>query len=103
MIHVNTMQTAWVIGAGNVGKAGVWRVNCSERLARGSGMGPCSSAKTILIVDDDLNAREAMGKLLHERGYIARGAFNGREALNLLRSGPLPDLILLDLWMEGGD
>jgi CheY-like chemotaxis protein len=54
-------------------------------------------------VDDDLNAREAMGKLLHERGYIARGAFNGREALNLLRSGPLPDLILLDLWMEGGD
>ena len=44
-------------------------------------MGPCSSAKTILIVDDDLNAREAMGKLLHERGYIARGAFNGREAL----------------------
>jgi CheY-like chemotaxis protein len=52
-----------------------------------------------LIVDDDAFARDALAQILQEEGYAVTCAANGREALRLLRSAPLPDLILLDLVM----
>ncbi len=53
----------------------------------------------ILVVEDDEDAREAMVALLQMKGYRAVPAGNGKEALDYLRQAPVPDLILLDLWM----
>jgi CheY-like chemotaxis protein len=53
----------------------------------------------ILVVEDDEDAREAMVALLQMKGYRAVPAGNGKEALDYLQRAPVPDLILLDLWM----
>lgn len=53
----------------------------------------------ILVVEDDEDAREAMVALLQMKGYRAVPAGNGKEALDYLHQAPVPDLILLDLWM----
>ena len=53
----------------------------------------------ILVVEDDEDAREAMVALLQMKGYRAVPAGNGQEALDYLQKAPVPDLILLDLWM----
>jgi CheY-like chemotaxis protein len=53
----------------------------------------------ILVVEDDDDAREAMVALLQMKGYRAVPAGNGKEALDYLHHAPVPDLIILDLWM----
>lgn len=53
----------------------------------------------VLVVEDDEDAREAMVALLQMKGYRAVPAGNGQEALDYLHKAPVPDLILLDLWM----
>jgi CheY-like chemotaxis protein len=53
----------------------------------------------ILIVDDDTDLREVLGELLAEEGYPTRLCANGRAALDALREGARPRLILLDLMM----
>jgi CheY-like chemotaxis protein len=55
--------------------------------------------KTVLIVEDDAAIREALSLILAGEGFVVLGAANGQEALGLLRSGPHPNLILLDLMM----
>ena len=57
------------------------------------------AAPSILVVEDDEDAREAMVALLQMKGYRAVPAGNGREALDYLEEAPAPDLIILDLWM----
>jgi len=52
-----------------------------------------------LIVEDDFNIRASLLELLDEEGFQAEGCANGREALNLLRMGLRPKVILLDLVM----
>lgn len=53
----------------------------------------------ILVVDDDRGIRETVGEVLEDEGYAVALAPNGAEALDLLRRGPAPALILLDLSM----
>jgi CheY-like chemotaxis protein len=53
----------------------------------------------ILVVDDDESARLVLCECLEECGYDVASAGNGREALDLLRVGKPPALILLDLGM----
>lgn len=53
----------------------------------------------ILVVEDDDDAREALVALLQMKGYRAVPAGNGQEALDYLHQAPVPDLIILDLWM----
>ena len=55
--------------------------------------------RPVLIVEDDTMARSLMMRTLERQGYPLACAGNGREALELLRSGLLPSLILLDLMM----
>jgi len=55
--------------------------------------------KTILVVEDDSDVRDALIELLEYRGHLVVGAANGREALDRLRSNTRPALILLDLMM----
>ncbi|MBT9311969.1 response regulator [Leptothoe kymatousa TAU-MAC 1615] len=53
---------------------------------------------TILVVEDDVNAREIMGRFLQRQDWTVDLASNGREALQYL-DGTTPDLIVLDLMM----
>jgi CheY-like chemotaxis protein len=60
----------------------------------------------VLVVEDDPDVRESLCEALADSGYGVTGASNGREALELLKSGaPLPCLILLDVMMPvmGGE
>ena len=56
-------------------------------------------AGCVMVVDDDADIRESIGDILELRGYQVRRAANGREALDRLREGPRPCVILLDLMM----
>ena len=51
---------------------------------------------TLLLVDDDADIRETFGLALEDAGYEVVAAASGAEALDKLRSGALPDLIVLD-------
>lgn len=53
----------------------------------------------VLVVEDEAPARAGMELLLRGAGYEAVGAPNGQEALDMLRSGVRPRVILLDLLM----
>jgi CheY-like chemotaxis protein len=53
----------------------------------------------VLIVEDDDDLREMMAQLLSLEGYQAAAVTNGQEALEYLRQGTAPDLILLDMMM----
>lgn len=53
----------------------------------------------ILIVEDDADLREMMAQLLTLEGFRTETVANGQDALDYLRKGDPPDLILLDLMM----
>jgi DNA-binding NtrC family response regulator len=52
----------------------------------------------ILVVDDDVMARDLLVRFLSLRGYHVRAARDGREALRLIGESA-PDLLILDLAM----
>jgi CheY-like chemotaxis protein len=63
-------------------------------------MAPAAPApRTILLVEDNDVSREGVAVVLTRAGYRVVPAANGEEALRLLRAGPPPDLILLDMLM----
>jgi len=53
----------------------------------------------ILVVDDDPSLLEVTRFVLESEGFGVETAKNGEEALQLLRAGKLPRLVLLDLMM----
>jgi CheY-like chemotaxis protein len=53
----------------------------------------------VMVVDDDPDIREVLTELLQEEGFEVATAANGAEALEVLASGPLPSVILLDMMM----
>lgn len=53
----------------------------------------------MLLVEDDEANREALVEFLRDEGYQVLAAENGARALELLREGAAPGLILLDLMM----
>jgi CheY-like chemotaxis protein len=53
---------------------------------------------TILIVEDDTDLNAAYKLILEHEKHIVKSAYNGQEALSLLKEFE-PDLILLDLLM----
>lgn len=58
-----------------------------------------SAPAGVLLVEDDADIREVLMTLFSIRGIPAREARDGVEALERLREGPPPALILLDLMM----
>jgi CheY-like chemotaxis protein len=54
----------------------------------------------ILIVDDEPVANAFLADYLHELGYDVASAYDGAEALDLMRSDP-PALAVIDLQMPG--
>ena len=54
--------------------------------------------KTILVVDDDPDARDFFITVLEDNGYATISARDGNEALDRLGEG-IPDLVTLDITM----
>jgi CheY-like chemotaxis protein len=55
--------------------------------------------KTILVVDDEFDLASTVRAILEGEGYRVETCSNGREALERLRGGPRPDLVLTDVMM----
>jgi CheY-like chemotaxis protein len=58
-----------------------------------------TSEKTVLVVDDDDDARDVIAACLEEAGHTVEVASHGQEALERLRDGLRPALVVLDLMM----
>ena len=56
----------------------------------------------VLIVDDEIDIRLSMGGLLEDEGFIVKTAESGQQALDMIAE-EVPDIVLLDIWMEGMD
>lgn len=57
------------------------------------------SRAVVMLVEDDPDIRAMVSQLLELEGYSVRAFGNGHEALDALRRGERPSLILLDLMM----
>ena len=57
--------------------------------------------KTILVVEDEENLLQLYRDELEDCGYRVLTARSSAEALSLLRGEPSPDLITLDIKLEG--
>ena len=58
---------------------------------------PC---ERVLVVDDDADNRDSIAMILEEEGIEVRAA-TAHDALDALRSGYRPDVVVLDLVMPG--
>jgi CheY-like chemotaxis protein len=54
--------------------------------------------KTVLVVDDDPDAREFLTTVLEDNGFLATVAKDGIEAISMLED-KAPDLVTLDITM----
>lgn len=55
--------------------------------------------RLVLVVDDDVDLREALQGVLEDAGYEVATACDGEDAMSYLRTSRRPHLILLDLSM----
>lgn len=58
-----------------------------------------TNTESLLVIDDDHDILLSLQDALEAEGYRVITAASGREALEYLRQGLRPDLILLDLMM----
>jgi CheY-like chemotaxis protein len=72
----------------------------AERVRYAAGMRRIHS---ILLVEDDRALHKAMTDILDAEGYRVIGAFDGQEAIDRLREGARPSVILLDMMMPRKD
>jgi len=62
-----------------------------------------STTPTILLIEDNEIQREGAALVLRREGYTVYAAADGREALALVDSGVVPELVLLDMMMPPPD
>jgi PAS domain S-box-containing protein len=79
------------------------RARGGRRLHRGAAVLTRADGRSILIVDDDPEIIESLVDVLSDEGYRVAAAHDGIEALDYLRRGPRPCLILLDWMMPNCD
>ncbi|HVW20357.1 MAG TPA: sigma-54 dependent transcriptional regulator [Opitutaceae bacterium] len=56
---------------------------------------------TIMVIDDDAEIRYSLSRVLSGRKYQVVEAPGGEQGVALVKKGPLPDLIFLDVRMSG--
>ena len=59
----------------------------------------CDASPRVLIVEDDANERELLAGLLEMDGCCVQTASDGLGAIESLRQGTIPDVVLLDMHM----
>lgn len=59
--------------------------------------------RTVLVIEDDPDVRNALAELLASEGYQVSASADGAEALDTLRGGLRPSVIVLDLMMPKVD
>ena len=64
---------------------------------------PKRPEKPVLLIDDNPDVRESMAALLEVDGYSVIAAVDGEDALDYLRNGLDPCVILLDMLMPRKD
>jgi len=57
----------------------------------------------ILLVDDDMDIRFLVERMLQSQGHSVRSAASGASAIEILASGEIPDLVIMDQNMPGLD
>src|SRR5262245_42027759 len=55
----------------------------------------------VMIVDDDVHARESVADLLAAEGYDVMPVSGGEAALVRIGLGAQPTVVILDLWLPG--
>jgi signal transduction histidine kinase/CheY-like chemotaxis protein len=99
MTILDEKQKGFTLGASGYLTKPVDRVQLSQLLYR---FKSTTGIPRVLVVEDDLSAREMMQRLLIGEGWAVSVAINGREALERLTTEQ-PNLILLDLMMPEMD
>ncbi|MFQ3573361.1 MAG: sigma-54 dependent transcriptional regulator [Thermodesulfovibrionales bacterium] len=56
----------------------------------------------VMVVDDEPAIRDTLADILQDEGYSVITASSGEEALSILQDNN-PDIILLDIWLDGMD
>ena len=59
------------------------------------------SAPRIMVVDDLVDHRELLSQVLVDLGYAVDTVGDAHTALDAIRRGPRPQLVLVDFWMPG--
>ena len=54
---------------------------------------------SVLVVEDDAEVRSSVAEILELEGFAVDTAIHGQQALDKLRSGAVPSVLLLDLMM----
>jgi CheY-like chemotaxis protein len=68
--------------------------------SRGLALQPAPGVRmSVLIIEDDPGVQESIAELLRDEGFQVEVASGGTAAMELLRGGSAPSLILLDLMM----
>lgn len=60
-------------------------------------------APRIMVVDDLVDHRDLLSQVLEDLGYEVDAVDEGRAALEAIRRGTPPRLVLVDFWMPGMD
>jgi PAS domain S-box-containing protein len=60
------------------------------------------SGETVLVVEDDIELRNLTVKMLEQLGYVVRSAASANEALLGLEKQGVPDILLSDVVLGGG-
>jgi PAS domain S-box-containing protein len=72
------------------------------RTVRSPEIAPRARNETILLVEDDVEVRVMIQRLLEELGYRVVSTENGRAALAMVNEGLKPDLLLSDVVLPDG-
>lgn len=62
---------------------------------------PAAKPPTILVIDDDTEIRYSLSRVLTSRKYVVTEAPSGEQGIALVKKGPPPDLVFLDVRMGG--
>jgi len=58
---------------------------------------PAENKKKVLLIDDDQLLHDMYAMKFNRCGYDAKAASSGEEAIQLIKSGFVPDIMLIDL------
>ena len=102
--HGGTMDISSAPGQGTTVKLRLPRIPAPVHKERSCPPAPSLDSMKVLLVDDDEDVRILMERMLGQTGmHQVSSVCSGEEALASLRSGFIPDLVILDQNMPGMD